>query len=305
LSAPRYAAITVTYHPELPVLERQLAGLTEAAIVVVVDNASAAATVEALRGVVAPPRILITHGRNEGLAAGLNAGARAALEHDPRCEYLLFLDQDTEPAAGAVRRLVLAAAALRRDDPRAGLFGPLMIDVATGLSHGAHQIRGWRWVRAYPGPDDDRPLRCAAVNGSGMLVPVAVFREVGGVDERLFIDHVDTEYSFRVAAAGHHLYTVPDARFGHRMGERSLRFWLGGWRVWPHRSPARHYYLFRNAVWLMRRPYVPAVWKGWAAAKLFVTAAAHLAADPMRVAQLRAMARGLREGLRSAPGGRR
>lgn len=55
--------------------------------------------------------------------------------------------------------------------------------------------------------------------------------------------------------------------------------------------------LFRNAVILMRRNYVPAVWKAWAVAKLLVTFAVHALCDPRRRAQSREMLRGLRQGL--------
>jgi rhamnosyltransferase len=89
------------------------------------------------------------------------------------------------------------------------------------------------------------------------------------------------------------------------MGERSLRFWLFGWRLWPARSANRHFYLFRNAVWLMRRDEVPRVWKFWAVIKLALTSLVHGVFDPDRRAQLAAMARGVREGMNAPPGSSR
>jgi len=136
----------------------------------------------------------------------------------------------------------------------------------------------------------------ANLNGSGTLVPFEVFHKVGGLSSDLFIDHVDTDWAFRVAAAGYALYGIPWARFRHRMGVRGIRFWFFGWRLWPYRSPARHFYLFRNTVRLLRADGVPAVWKAWAPVKLVATMLVHLLFDPARWAQLRAMLRGLREG---------
>jgi rhamnosyltransferase len=78
------------------------------------------------------------------------------------------------------------------------------------------------------------------------------------------------------------------------MGEASRRIWLFGWRVWPSRSPQRHYYLFRNAVALMRRQYVPVVWKTWAVAKLVLTAVVHGLHGDRRREQLQQMWRGAR-----------
>jgi len=124
-----------------------------------------------------------------------------------------------------------------------------------------------------------------------------LFRKLGGLDECLFIDHVDTEWAFRVLNAKLHLLGIPDATFDHAMGERSLRFWCFGWRIWPQRSPKRHYYLFRNAIWLMRRNYVPMIWKGWAVVKLALTFVVHATIDPQRGSQLRQMLAGIIAGI--------
>lgn len=172
-----------------------------------------------------------------------------------------------------------------------------MVDAHTGLQHGFHCMTRWRWLRRFPPATQTEPVRLANLNGSGTLIPAHIYRELGGLDDALFIDHVDTEWSFRVLAAGYALYGIPQVGFTHRMGESSVRFWLFGWRVWPSRSPRRHYFLFRNAVILMRRDYVPAVWKAWAVAKLLVTFAVHALFDPGRKEQSREMLRGLREGL--------
>lgn len=296
----RYAVVTVTFNPALDVLRRQLATLEGASQIVVVDNASVSAHAVRTAVEAVPRASFVGNESNTGLAAALNLGARFALDRQADCEYLLFLDQDTEPGAQGAAALVEAAQALRVRDPRAGLFGPLMVDAVTGLDHGIHVIRGWRWTRVHPRAGESAPLRCASINGSGMVVPATVFRESGGFEESLFIDYVDAEYSFRLTHRGYDLYALPNARFLHRMGERSVPFWLAGWRVWPHRSPQRHYYLFRNAMRLLRRPYVPRVWKFWAVPKLILTALVHGCGDKDRVAQLRAMASGFRQGARCA-----
>ncbi|MOA58446.1 hypothetical protein D3C78_1828490 [compost metagenome] len=82
------------------------------------------------------------------------------------------------------------------------------------------------------------------------------------------------------------------------MGDNSLRYWLLGWRVWPRRSPVRHRYLFRNALWLMRLPYVSPVWKFWAGIKLILTGVVHSLFDHQRAAQAKAMWQGVREGIK-------
>jgi len=294
------AIITVTFNPEINRLSGQLDVLPADAWLIVVDNATEEECYRTLEQRIAsrPKTHLIRNSSNLGLAEALNQGANYALEHLPSVQYLLLMDQDSVPFPAAITRLLAAHAELENRGLPVGCVGPRLVDRVTGLQHGFHRIKGWRWSRVYPAETDHAPIECANLNGSGTLMRASLFSNLGGLDERLFIDHVDTEWAFRVLNAKFLLLGIPDARFDHAMGEKSLRFWCFGWRIWPQRSPKRHYYLFRNAVWLMRRGYVPTVWKVWAIAKLLMTMVAHTVIDPARNKQLREMLAGINCGLR-------
>lgn len=291
------ATITVTYNPDFRILRAQLEQLPSDALRIIVDNASPEVQRVQLRSIALDMgAVLIENHGNLGLAAATNIGiahARAA-----GCARVLFLDQDTEPGETGVADLCETHSNLRRTDPRPACMGPRMIDAATGLEHGFHQARGWRWVRIWP-VSGDPPVRCANLNGSGTLVPREILDVLGGLEEAFFIDHVDTEWAFRVLAAGFGLYGAPGITFKHRMGERTWRFWWWGWRIWPYRSPMRHRFLFRNSVRLLQRNYVPSVWKVWATVKLGLTFVVHLIFDRARGPQCRAMLEGLSEGWRA------
>lgn len=294
------ACVVVTYRPDLAVLARLLVAVPAEAAVILVDNASGDGIPDELTRLLAARRRshLIRNDHNAGLATAINQGVRAARERWPDARYALLLDQDTEPEAGAIAVLMRGVAQLRHAEPPPGAVGPTLIDSATGMSHGFHRSTRWRWTRVYPPRDRSEPVACASLNGSGTLVSIRLFLELGGLEEALFIDHVDTEWGFRVRAAGYGLYGIPAARFVHRMGRDSRRIWLFGWRIWPVRTPARHYYLFRNGVVLLRRRYVPRVWKSWAIMKLLLTAGVHAGLGPGRGAQLGRMLAGVRDGLR-------
>ncbi len=292
------AIVIVSYNPDLDILARQLAQLPIVAFKIIVDNASQREIRQGILRITEQHEVvLLQNESNAGLAAALNQGAVFAQKARPGCSLLLFLDQDTEPGTGGVEQLYLAYQRVYAWTGRLCCIGPRLIDCGTGLEHGFHQIRGWFWIRCFPTTGSRAPIPVANLNGSGTLIPMAMFNQLEGLEAGFFIDHVDTEWAFRVIAAGYQLFGVPDIAFTHRMGEKSLRFWCFGWRVWPYRSAMRHRYLFRNAVWLMRRNYVPMAWKCWAVVKLTLTLLVHLTFDGKRFQQIGAMTRGVRCGL--------
>lgn len=290
--------VTVSYQPDIEILQQQLNTLPVDAFKVVVDNASPAETKAALNTFLAhiPNSILIGNDKNLGLATALNQGVRYLSEQAPQCLFVLLLDQDSTPEPGSIEQLLSAWTTLQTSEQRLGAIGPQLREAHTDLFHGFHQMTRWHWKRIYPSSDQREPVSVANLNGSGTLMPLRLFLEIGCLDDDLFIDHIDTEWSFRLRAKGYSLWGIPQSVFTHRMGERGLRFWLLGWRVWPWRSPIRHQYLFRNTLLLMRRDYVPTVWKVWAVVKLLLTACVFAIGDPRRAAQVKAMWRGIRQG---------
>lgn len=292
----RLAVVTVTFHPDLQKLKAQLAALPVDSSLFIVDNASDPEELEGIRRLVAsrPKTFLLEHAENLGLAAAANRGAAHAREQVESYDLLLLMDQDSEPQPRAIEDLISAFLKIEGQGRCVGCVGPNLVDATTGLQHGFHAVRGWRWVRVFPDPGSMAPLSCANLNGSGTLMRMSLYQAMGGLDETLFIDHVDTDWAFRVSAAGFELLGIPSALFKHSMGERGVRFWCFGWHVWPQRSPQRHYYLFRNACYLLRQPYVPRVWKFWAVVKLLLTMLVYVVFDPRRVSHLKNMLSGVR-----------
>lgn len=291
------ACITVTYNPDPEQLATQLSLLPRPALKVIVDNASENLTTITTLARESSNTQLLCNERNHGLAAALNQGVYEAHRLNPEIWYVLLLDQDSEPQPGSIEALISGLITLQTGGPRVGAVGPTLQDAETGLTHGFHRQTRWRWTRLYPKSSDTTPVQCSGLNGSGTLMPISLFLELGGLDETLFIDHVDTEWSFRMLAAGYTLWGIPQAVFVHRMGQASIRYWLFGWRLWPSRSPLRHYYLFRNAVWLMQRNYVSRVWKFWASIKITLTFCSHLLLDRLRRQQVQHMWQGFRDGI--------
>jgi rhamnosyltransferase len=267
------AAITVTYRPDFDLLAAQQASLGGIRSIIV-DNGSDTAAVDALRVLVAasPNAELVPLPSNVGLAAGLNAGIDVARRKG--ATSVLLLDQDSTFGVDLPVSILDALNLAQATSGCLACVGPALIDVATGMPHGFHYIAdGWRWAQSSPSSMSRAPFPVDNLNGSGTIMSMKLIHAVGRLDDGLFIDHIDTDWAFRVKAAGYAMFGIPWVHMDHRMGERGRRVWMLGWRVWPERSPRRHYYLFRNTIVLMRRGYVPVVWKAWALMKLMVTVA--------------------------------
>lgn len=292
------ATVTVTFNPSLPEIAAQLRALPVSCIKIIIDNASHAPIWDKIQSLSKQFQHvhLIRCDSNLGVAAAVNRAVLCLSTLAKKPDFALLLDQDSIPQPRSIESLLSAFRHLQEKGHKVGCVGPSLMDHHTKLIHGFHFRTRLRWTRLYPSFCSE-PIQCSSINGSGTLVPVALFNELGGLDEALFIDHVDTEWSFRVLAHGYQIWGVPKSVFEHSMGEASARFWFFGWRIWPVRSPQRHYYLYRNAILLLKRSYVPRVWKVWAVAKLMLTTGIMLLTGPARCQQLKGMWEGVIRGI--------
>lgn len=252
-------AIIVTYQPDQHRLQRVLerVGL-QVGRVLVVDNGSVAAPgLQKLTGDLGAEFLEL--GANLGVAAGHNRGIDWAARHGYR--YVLLLDQDSIPAADMVIRLVAAHLMLVRGGVRvaavgpdyrmcAGMHAPVFVRFGSCLFRRVTVRRG----------EERSSVSVDFLISSGTLLALSTVREIGPMDEDLFIDHVDTEWFLRARAQGYAAFGVPGATMEHALGESASRIWLGRWRHVPLYRPYRYYYIFRNSLLLYRRHYAPGQW---------------------------------------------
>lgn len=293
------AAITVTYHPDIALLSQQLNSLSEC-LWVIVDNGSAVEKVREIEFLIQYKDncILIQNNVNQGLAKAINTGAYYITKNFKHIEFLFLLDQDSTFIKGTTAILHNAFINLESKNKNIGCVGPKLVDFKTQQQHGFHHMQCGLWRRIYPSEQDIEPIKCTNINGSGTFMRLEVFLKLNGLMEELFIDHIDTEWSFRLLSFNYQLYGIPEAIFDHRMGEDSFKFWLLGWRVWPLRTPLRQYFLLRNTLKLIKLGYVPLVWKFWAIIKIFISVAIYTIFFKNRIIYLKSFYRGIVEGLR-------
>jgi N-acetylglucosaminyl-diphospho-decaprenol L-rhamnosyltransferase len=251
-------------------IERALAATTPVEILVS-DNASHDGSIEAVATRWADePRVrIVRNGRNLGFGAGCNRAA--AQVHG---DALLFLNPDCAIEEDSVLRLraylaadagigLLGACIVGSDgqiEPASRRHDPTLRRALLSLSGLARLQARWPALAGTA-----LPLRNAgpaletvdAVSGALMLLPRAVFTQVGGFDEGYFLHCEDLDLCRRVRDAGLRVACANAVRVVHGKGSSSRRrpFFVawhkhrGMWRWFVKFDPAARNAPLRALVW--------------------------------------------------------
>ena len=189
--------------------------------VIVIDNASSDETAQAL-----PLLDNIRFARNTanlGFAKASNQGAAMA-----RGQYVLFLNNDTEPTPGWLPPMVAEIEA----DPAVAIVGSKLLYPDGTVQHGGV-------VFAYAGPEpitplhlharqpasaSDRRLELRAVTAACMLMRPDVFREHGGFDEAFVNGGEDVDLCLKVWRSGRKIVFTPASVVVHHESASDGRF---------------------------------------------------------------------------------
>jgi rhamnosyltransferase len=243
--------VVVYYHPDEHCVQRANR-FADSGVCVVVDNTEQACSKRELG--LREEVQLISNGANLGIATALNQGIRAV--QDAGCDCVLLFDQDSEPSGELLSELPRMLRAQAAGGRRVALMGPAYEDARLGGV--TPFVRFGFPALQRVAPVGTLPLQVDFLITSGSCLNMAAWPVVGPMDESLFIDFVDQEWCARARVADFDLLGVPHIRLRHSLGGEPVRV-LG--RAYPSHSPLRHYYLFRNAVNLIGRGYMPWTWK--------------------------------------------
>ena len=251
-------AVVVTYGPDNARLAQVLSSLRGSVeTVVVVDNASVELDEARLREAF-QSLVVKRLESNKGIATAQNEGI--ALARHTKCRYVLFLDQDSLPQPGMVANLRETLERLRSEGHQVACVGPRVRLPGSPHLSGFHRL-GWLGLRPQPCRHESAAVECDFLLSSGSLVPLEVIDRVGGMEEALFIDQVDTEWCLRARSMGYGVFGACGSILEHRLGEAYYRIiWFGRWRHLPRHKPFRYYYIFRNSLLLFGRAYVSPKW---------------------------------------------
>lgn len=191
----------------------------------IVDNASSSKTIEVLKQLEGESNISITYlNQNQGIGYALNIGVNKGVEMG--YNWLLTMDQDSIVSDTMVEEFCIA------------------INLNNKLSCLTPTISVFEKENTFNNRRNKENIVKYAIT-SGNLVKLEIFETIGLYNEKLFIDCVDFDFSFRLRVAGFTINLVPDAKLFHQLGEKHSVPKLFSWFYTLH-SPLRRYYMFRN-----------------------------------------------------------
>lgn len=222
----RVCVVVVVFHPDADAV-RRIEGLLGGPLEVVVVN----------DGSPDPPELAgstdyVQLGSNRGIASALNRGLTVA--RDRGSTHVVTLDQDSVVDDVFVKNLLAWWEEAEDSGLRPGIVAPRDV---TGI--------------VYRGRRAGSFLAVPEAMQSGSMFEVSQLLDVGGFDESLVIDTVDTDMSLRLADAGFDVLVAP-LEMRHQVGEARSVHVAGRSILVTNHPPFRYYYMTRNRLLLAR-----------------------------------------------------
>lgn len=245
--------ILVTYNPNIVFFKRQINVLVQQLdYLIVIDNSS-----ELQKKI--QDIVLLTSGSvvfekledNLGLGAAQNNGIKKAI--DLSATHIVLFDQDSLIEHGFIDGLLQAEAVLVMTGKNVGAVGPVFYDPNNNVDYLATVYTG-PFLKRVPLDKLNSEVEATFVIASGCLIRMEALNQIGLMNEQLFIDYIDVDWSLRAKHAGFNVYMTSRAKMAHTVGDRRATI-LG--RTISIHSPLRRYYLIRNSFFMLRQDYIP------------------------------------------------
>ncbi len=255
MNAYKIGGIIVTYNPDVRRFEKVVYSLdNQINKLVVVDNGSIniKEVLLALKNDNHSFKIkFIGLKQNVGLAKGLNIGIK---ELNGGCSWILTLDQDTIVNKDAIKqaidnykklnvRLQKKTALIHLNHERFGnriidkfIFSSLVLDKVQ-LKHNKKYYKDFLPVKS--------------VIQSGMLIKTKIAHKFKFM-EKLFIDQIDIDYSYRVRKAGYIILETKKKLIEHELGNKKIV----NSKVIHYENILRLHYVTRNLAYLLKKKRV-------------------------------------------------
>jgi len=225
----RIAGLIILFHPSPSVLINIQSYLPLIDKLIVFDNTEIPDALIHQQIQQLPNVILIHDYENKGIAARLNAGAHMCINEN--FTWLLTMDQDSFFEESIFKEYLNCLAKFENSNSMA--------------------MAGVEYVRRTERNDCNYKAVKLLIT-SGSLVNLRLFQTLGGFDEALFIDDVDTDYCFNAITKGYEIIKFENIYLNHSLGNESYHTSLKSFRVTNRslHSPLRLYYMVRNFLYI-------------------------------------------------------
>lgn len=226
--------VVVLYNPDRDVVESIRTYSDQVDHLFIVDNSDNPAdirVIDSLRKI--RNSEYISNGKNIGIAAALNIGAKRGLKSGYK--YILTMDQDSKAPENMVGNMFMYLDRHYSETDRIGIVTPFQNDKGSPVI-----------------PDDDVE-ECGRAITSGNVLNLKIYSTVGEFDECLFIDKVDDDYCLRLRAEGYKIIRVNKVILDHNLGNISHHMFLWRPQVTTNHSPVRRYYITRNSFYVAKK----------------------------------------------------
>ena len=190
-----------------------------------------------------PDAHLISCDENVGTARGNNIGIQYCREAG--IEYALILNNDTTHEPDFLKTLISTADARTMTVPRI-LYSKDRSLISTHAGDFDWFLGLFRnTYNAKPdGPKTQQRRNIQTASFCCLLAPIAVFNEIGPLDEQFFMYYEETDFLRKALDQGYRLTYEPEAVIYHDESASSG----GGWM-----TPFKQYYASRNRMYLVRK----------------------------------------------------
>ncbi|MFN3609355.1 MAG: glycosyltransferase family 2 protein [Hyphomonas sp.] len=253
------------------------------------DNASTDGSVGNVDFSDLPAARLVRNPENIGFAAGNNRSAELA-----EGKWLVLLNPDTVAAPDWLEGMVAASLAY----PECRTFTSAQLDLtAPGIMDGAgdaYLVFGIPWRGGFGRPASEMPETgwCFSACGAAAMYDLALFRQIGGFDERFFCYCEDVDLGFRLQLAGHDCLFVSDGVVHH-----------AGSGITGRTSAFSTYHGTRNRIWTYVKNMPPALLLATLPGHVLLTL--YILTRNAFTPRFIPMIRGLKDGLKGIPEMRR
>ncbi len=225
------AATVILYNPNEIVLNNLKSYINQVDHVFAIDNSEIINHPISSQIAGHPKITYINNNGNQGIAQALNLGARKAIEMG--YTWLLTMDQDSS-FSDTMITAYLECWRRYKDKQGVAIFSP------------SHDFVDLNAINDQSCESTSRLI----VMTSGNLLNLSTYSEIGGFEEKFFIDEVDHDYCLKAKKSGFSILQFQNILLNHELGEPKIIRRHGKEILFRTHSPQRFYYITRNGLYM-------------------------------------------------------